>query len=250
MQGPPSSFVPYILTDAIRHYMQRRDSITNNKVEVDYWDRGLRMANLGWRLHGKQSEITSFDSFQNAVVDFLNEQNSTPDSQPTTKIMSALIFNQELIGAGGGEGNLLKETLTIKAAVFGQAALYARENYTSTLLSEFDENPDIFLGRLTGEQESFKTIDGFQVFAVEVPGVTNPTMSPVAIMDPVTMINTNILDTVKAQPNLSFILSAMLIVSCLLSSATGFAVSKRNQKRKLEEKEAVDGAPVSAPSPV
>jgi hypothetical protein len=74
-------------------------------------------------------------------------------------------------------------------------------------------------------------------------------MSPVAIMAPVTMINT-IETSVKAQPNQSFIISAMLIVACLLSSAAGFAVYKRNQKRNLEEKEAADGTPVSVPSPV
>jgi hypothetical protein len=226
--------------------MQRRNSMSNN-VEVDYWDRGLRMANLGWRLHGKQSEITSLESidrFQNAVVDFLNDI----DSQRTTTISSALIFNQELSGEGGGDGNLLGDTLTVKAVVFGQAALYTRENYTSTLLSAFDDYPDIFFGRLKGEQENSDTRDAFEVFAVEAPVTTNPTMSPVA-MDPVTMINT-IQTSVKAQPNFSFIICAMLIVACLLSSATAFAVYKRNQKRKLNEKEAVDATPVSAPSPV
>jgi hypothetical protein len=218
--------------------MQRRNSISNY-VEVDYWDRGLRMAKLGWRLHGKQSEITSLESidhFQNAVVSFLNDN----DSQQTTRISSSLIFNQEV--------NLLEDTLTVEAVVFGQAALYTRENYTSTLLSAFDDYPDIFLGRLTGEQEYSGTRDAFEVFAVEAPVTTNPTMSPVAI-DPVTMINT-IETSVKAQPNLSFIISVMLVVACLLSSATGFAVYKRNQKRNLEEKEAVDATPVSAPSPV
>jgi hypothetical protein len=151
-----------------------------------------------------------------------------------------LIFNQEV--------NLLEDTLTVEAVVFGQAALYTRENYTSTLLSAFDDYPDIFLGRLKGEQEYSGTRDAFEVFAVEAPVTTNPTMSPVAI-DPVTMINT-IETSVKAQPNLSFIISVMLVVACLLSSATGFAVYKRNQKRNLEEKEAVDATPVSAPSPV
>jgi hypothetical protein len=218
--------------------MQRRNSISNY-VEVDYWDRGLRMAKLGWRLHGKQSEITSLESidhFQNAVVSFLNDN----DSQQTTRISSSLIFNQEV--------NLLEDTLTVEAVVFGQAALYTRENYTSTLLSAFDDYPDIFLGHLKGEQEYSGTRDAFEVFAVEAPVTTNPTMSPVAI-DPVTMINT-IETSVKAQPNLSFIISVMLVVACLLSSATGFAVYKRNQKRNLEEKEAVDATPVSAPSPV
>jgi hypothetical protein len=229
--------------------MQRRYSITN-KVKVEYWDRGLRMANLGFRLYDKQSEITSLESidrFQNIVVDFLNDSNLF-----TTNISSALIFDQKLIGAADEvEGNLLEDTLTVKAAVFGQAALYTRENYTATLLSAFDEYPDIFLGQRTGEQGNSDTRDVFEVFAVEAPsGTTSPTMNPVA-MDPLTVIDTNTIETsVKAQPNLSFIISAMLFVACLLSSATGFAVYKRNQKRNLKEKEAVDASPVSTPSPV
>jgi hypothetical protein len=249
VQGPPTSIVPYILTDAIRHHMQRRYSVTN-KVKVEYWDRGLRMANLGLRLHGKQSEITSLESidrFQDTVVDFLNDSKLL-----TTDISSALIFDQKLIGeAGEGDGDLLEDTLTVKAAVFGQAALYTRENYTATLLSAFDEYPDIFLGRLTGEQGNSDARDAFEVFAVAAPsGTTNPTMSPVA-METVAMIDTNTIETsVKAQPNLSFIITTILIVACLLSSATGFAVYKRNQKRTLKEKEAVDAPPVSAPSPV
>lgn len=229
------------------------------------------MANLGWRLHGNQSEITSVESinrFQSAVVDFLNDSQPTikilsasiynqtltgatsedeeslleDDAQPTTKISSAFIFNQKLIGAGEGEGNLIEDTstLTVKAVVFGQAALYARENYTSILLSAFDEYPDVFLSRLTGEQENSDTRDAFEVFAIEAPGTTSPTMSPVA-MDPVLVINT--IETVKEQPNLSYILSAMLIVVCLLSSATGFAIYKRKQTRNLEEKETEDVPP-------
>jgi hypothetical protein len=233
VQGPPSSFVPYILTDAIRHYMQLRNSIYN-VVQVDYWDRGLRMANVGWRLHGRQSEFTSTDHFQNAVVSFLN------DSQPTTNISSVLIFDQKC--------NLQGDMLTVKAVVFGQAALYTRDNYTSTLLSSFDEYPDIFLDRLTGKQENSDTIDAAEVFAVEAPSpsverTANPTMSPLA-MDLVTTIN------VKAQPPIFYIVCVMLIVVCLLSSATWFALYKRHQARTLRKKEAVDALPESTPSPV
>jgi hypothetical protein len=235
VQGPPSSFVPYILTDAIRPYMQRRDSIYN-VVEVDYWDRGLRMATIGWRLHGKQSEIFSIDLFQNAVVGFLN------DSQPTTNISSVLIFNQKR--------NLQEDTLTVKAVVFGQAALYTRDNYTSTLLSTFDEYPDLFLGRLTGEQQYSDTSEAAEVFAVDAPAsfvverANHPTMSPLPAMDLVTTIN------VKAQPNIFYIVCAMLVVVSLLSSATGFALYQRNQTRSLREKEAVDALPESAQYPV
>jgi hypothetical protein len=243
VQGPPSSYVPYIITDAVRRYMQQRNSIAS-VVEVDYWDRGLRMTNLEWRLHGQQSELASMERqehFQTAVVDFLNE------SHPTTNIASALIFDQELSGAGGGDGDLLENTLAVKAVVFGQAALYTRGNFAPSLLSAFDENPDKFLSRLAGERDNYGISDALEVFAAEAPaasvvGTTSPTRSPVVMI--------NALGPEQAQPNTRFMAFAVLIVVYFLSLAVGFALYKRNQRRTLQVKKAVEPPPETALSPV
>jgi hypothetical protein len=85
------------------------------------------------------------------------------------------------------------------------------------------------------------------VFAAEAPaasvvGTTSPTRSPVVMI--------NALGPEQAQPNTRFMAFAVLIVVYFLSLAVGFALYKRNQRRTLQVKEAVEPPPETALSPV